>query len=89
MPDQGSAADGVAAGAAAPAQGVLPAAEGPGGGLAYNIFRSKYLFAGASGEQLEDGGCQQWGVLQVKLGGGVRQAERRLKAHMLAIFDNV
>ena len=67
VPDQGSAADGVAAGAAAPAQGVLPAAEGPGGGLAYNIFRSKYLFAGASGEQLEDGGCQQWGVLQGKL----------------------
>ena len=53
------------------AQGVLPAAEGPGGGLAYNIFRSKYLLAGASGEQLEDGGCQQRAVLQVKLGGGV------------------
>ena len=49
------------------AQGVLPAAEGPGGGLAYNIFRSKYLLAGASGEQLEDGGCQQRGVLQGKL----------------------
>ena len=89
MPDQGSAADGVAAGAAAPAQGVLPAAEGPGGGLAYNIFRSKYLLAGASGEQLEDGGCQQRAVLQVKLGGEVRQAERGLKAHMQAIFDNV
>ena len=54
MPDQGSAADGVAAGAAAPAQGVLPAAEGPGGGLAYNIFRSKYLFRVVNNSRMED-----------------------------------